>query len=260
MNADVTIDRPRRGMLRRKGARPFFRRLLPALFALPTLAIFAMIVGATPAPALARPADQALSDPLTYELVDTWSKSPWRLRPGFFRDVADIAIADDGHRFVLDRLQKAVHVMAPNGTWPQAFLLKSLSGEPSRLDIAPDGSLYVMARVGYAAMVYRYRPDGSWVESFAAPGASAYRHIDIAVGPDGRVYLARQPFVSYPDCKVNGPGPCYPVYSGSGVDVLSAGGAPLEVFGADALAVALRVDVDATGKVFVLNDLPVTGH
>ncbi len=232
------------------------RPVLSALILAIVLSPFAL---AHAGPVQALPARQAPA-PFSYTLVDRWTEAPWRLRPGHLREASDITVADDGVTFVLDRRARAVHAMAPDGTWPSAFPLPPLGEHVlSAIDAAPDGSLYVLSRqhaVGWQGMVTHLDRAGNVLDAFEPVGPVAIRYGDLAVGPDGRIFLGRVPIVEYLDCDDPCSPHCRPTVEDAGVDVFDPSGGYTGTFGSDDLWLVPALDVDPDGIVYVVNAAP----
>lgn len=192
--------------------------------------------------------------PQRYELTATWRAAPWRLTPGSFSRAVDVAVRPDGQRYyVLDSRQWAIHVLQRDGRALAVLKVPEPDTLPGadwdwvvrRMDGAPDGTLLVLLGATYRGLVVRARvqrlgPDGADLGAFEREGY----HIDLAAGPDGRLYLARP----YPEDPFDaGPGT---------VEVLDAAGRLLEHLGSGLLSMPMGVDVSPDGVVHVINRLP----
>ncbi len=191
---------------------------------------------------------------LRYELTATWRAEPWRLKAGYFARAADVATSPDGRRvFILDSRQWAVHVLDRDGRALAVWRVPDPDPLPGadwgwvvrRMDAAPDGSLVVLLGATYRGLVVRARvqrlaADGSDLGAFERDGY----HIDLAAGPDGRLYLARP----YPEDPFDdGPG---------AVEVLDASGQLLAIMGVGVLTMPMGVDVASNGTIHVVNRVP----
>jgi Mg-chelatase subunit ChlD len=234
------------------------RRWRPSGRGLARLAGAAGLAWAAWAPGLATAPGAAAAGPsaaYTYRLVDTWQSAPWALTAGRVGQAADVGSSPDGRLlYLLDSRHAAVHVFARDGSPLRVFALADPGALPGagwswlvrRMDAGPDGSLYVLwgaarQRTVYRVRVERLAPSGERLGVFERDGP----YNDLAVGPDGLVYLARM----YPvDPGEDGPG---------GVDVLDMAGQLVGAVGGDVLTMPSAVDVDSDGTVYVVNRIPV---
>ncbi len=195
-----------------------------------------------------------------YTLAGTWSDVPAWPGPGRFADAGDIAATPDGTLLVLDRHHNAVHVLAPGGVpraiWPNPVTtVDGGAWQWVRLDTGFDGAAHVLARGTFA------REDGPpetrWrVDILDGAGARARwldlgvvapeRFVDLAVHPDGRIYLTR----------TNG----NVVRSGTyAIDVFDPTGTRLRSLVPPQLTIPINLDVAADGTLYVVDQWPHTG-
>ncbi|MFN2250282.1 MAG: hypothetical protein ACK2UL_00075, partial [Anaerolineae bacterium] len=155
-----------------------------------------------PEPVGAAPLSQPTTS-LTYELAETWSERPRAPIAGRYLAPLDISSAQDETIYVLDTPYEgtdreavpsgkpALHAQRPDGA-PIAMLgLAPTLGAALRLDVAFDDAPHVLGRLGAPNGpwgVVRLAPDGSVTHSFAL--ATAGRPADVAVAPDGRIYVS----------------------------------------------------------------------
>lgn len=188
-----------------------------------------------------------------YRLTDTWRDAPWHLEAGRFARAADVGADAGGSTYVLDALHEAVHRRSPGGAWSARRLARSetaSSRRPERLDVAAGGDDVVLWRGEIdgrrSARLERYRPDGELVAGFE----TGLDHNDVAIGPDGRLYLTRR-VPRIPPSDPDGPRPP------GGLDVFDPSGTLLaSVEGGDELSLPSGVDVDADGTVYVIDWRP----
>jgi Mg-chelatase subunit ChlD len=182
---------------------------------------------------------------LTYRLAETWQNAPWSLTAGRYGRAADISSAPDGTTFVLDLSYNAIHVLHADGSPRHVFAIPVAQDgrlwAAVRLDVGFDGGLYVMRRTPSLLGQVRTRVDVFAVDGVRGRGFETdYVYNDLAVGPDGHVYLS----------------------SATGlprVDVFDGSGGRLASFGLSELAVPGALDVAADGTVYVVNHVPDPG-
>ncbi len=145
---------------------------------------------------------------LTYRLAETWSDFPFAARAGRYMEPRDISSAPDGTIFVLDRQTRgvpgadggangpALHLLAPDGAPKSLYPLLNIMAYPARIDAGPDGSVHVLGmRVNFPE-VAQVAADGTLEQRFPLQGVSGA--VDVAVGPDGRVYVTRRAYGDTP--------------------------------------------------------------
>lgn len=238
-------------------------RLAPLAALASCLALAALLAGAGSVPSAlgaADPPEPGQGQRLSYRLADTIRDRPWAARPGHFQEALDVTATPDGTRYVLDAGSR-VHVQAPDGRWigliedPEAIERHGLAW---RIDAGDGDRPYLLfgsrdiaiARVGQE----------SFETLFVLPSQEpVQRYEDLAVGREGRIYLARSARVSYESCSERPPGLNPPLYQGSGVEVFAPDGRRLALFGEERLALARRIDVDPEERVFVVNHLASDG-
>ncbi len=111
-----------------------------------------------------------------------WAISP----PDGFTSVADIALGE-GRIYLLNRTSGQLEARAmADGQLEQGW---TLPGSPQRIDVGQDGHIYALLREGWVLKLDgEARPVAAWAldpEARRPPRAN-----DLAVGPDGRVYVA----------------------------------------------------------------------
>jgi RHS repeat-associated protein len=124
--------------------------------------------------------------------VWAWQDGEWVLRNRGFSGVEGIAVDADGNiyftsGFVFKRTPNGeIYQIAGGGPSIEDGVLAVESGlaRPQRLDLGPDGSLYI-AEVG-RDRVRRILPDGT-IETVVALAADP---LDVSIGPDGLLYVA----------------------------------------------------------------------
>jgi Mg-chelatase subunit ChlD len=203
----------------------------------------ALVVGAARAGAQGPRRVAAQPEPaMDYRLTATWSDQPWELTAGRYGHAADIGSAPDGRVYILDSRHAAVHVLAPDGT-AQALVMLPEPGQswtwiPQRLDAAPDGTMVVLSRRPYlgfgpSSRVDWLSPDGRHLEAFEVQAV----YDDIAVGPDGRLFLVASAEMGR-------------------IDLREGSGGLLASFGVGEVHLPAAVDVAADGTVYVVDRLP----
>lgn len=210
-------------------------------------------------PSAAAPERVAAGGIATYAWVDTWGNAPWRLTAGRYGHAADIAVAPDGTAFVLDRRHQAVHVLAPDARARAVFRLAApddgRTWTARRIDAGPDGDVYVLSSAPddgrYVSTVARLAPDGRVRARFGAD----LDYNDVAVGPDGRIYLTRAQSAT----AATPPPRERPPPTKGGVDVLDASGRRSATLDDRPLFFPVGVDVGPDGTVYVVNRLPNPG-
>jgi len=243
--------------------------------ALALLGLAASAGWGAPGAQAAAAAQAGAADPaaLTYRLVDTWAKEPWRLTAGRFGRTADISSGPDGTVYILDSRYAVVHVLDRDGR-PRSFFPAPPSAMPNdrwtalKLDVGFDGTVHILSRGPYQAAGYyphrvdRVRPDGRAVDAFDIHPASGAKdamplYHDIGVRSDGRIYLSRtgpnNPFIIWP-----GPTPTPPppgTEPPDGVDVFGPGGVLQATLATSCMPDSL--DVDQDGTIYVVNRCPV---
>ncbi len=182
----------------------------------------------------------------TYRLAATWADAPWALTAGRYGHASDLSSAPDGTTYVLDLSYNAVHVIGADGRPQGVFAVPALQDgriwAAVRLDVGFDGALHVLRRTPAVFGTVRTRvdvfaPDGTRGRGFETDFAYA----DLAIGPDGAVYLS----------------------AASGlprVDVFDATGGRRASFGLDELSVPDALDVGADGVAYVVNRVPAPAN
>ncbi len=97
----------------------------------------------------------------------------------------DLALAGDGAIYALERRGQQVARIEPDGT-QSSF---PVGGRPRRISATPEGAVLTLGRDSW---VRRYAPDGSFESAFDGLRfdiALSTDPVDLAVGPQGRVYL-----------------------------------------------------------------------
>lgn len=222
----------------------------PRLLRLISPAVVLALIGLWPRP------DLLAAEPVQrYRLVETWSDAPWHAQAGHYRDAIDIASHPDGRVFVLDaRLAAQLNYVALHrlDAAGQAVGLLRLPGEsynlrPLRMDFGPDGRLWLLwARAGGGRGRAQTQLQSIDLDTPVGPSlvslqsfAEDYR--DVAVGPDGAVFLARRA-----ESADLGPA-AVDVYRDQVLD---------HSITAPELALPYGVDVAADGRVYVLHEVP----
>jgi Mg-chelatase subunit ChlD len=207
---------------------------------------------------------------VTYKLVDRWANERWKLTPGRFSEAADISSAPDGTIYVLDTTQPAIHVLERDGT-PRAVLPID-TGDPDgsggwiprRLDVGFDGDLYLLSDSNrpldggiYPSRVERLTPGGQATMLLVVGALVPRAYVDIAVRPDGRIYLSRaglgNPYIEWPGptpAPTGGPRP------DNSVEVFTRAGTYLASLAPPEMALPGNLDVDADGTIYVINRVP----
>jgi Mg-chelatase subunit ChlD/sugar lactone lactonase YvrE len=219
-------------------------------------------------PGAAAPPRQA-EPSIGYRLADTWANQPWSLTAGRYGMPADISSAPDGTITILDGRHQALHVLAPDGRPREVWELPRDPAERGpwsvrRLDVGFDGVVHVLSEGqrqpnGWAAFrVTRLGADGREIDRFDAVSDGRKIYNDVAVGPDGRVYLSvstsDNPFVIWP-----GPTPtpdpnALPVQVG--VEVFSIDGDYQKTITDPGMCSPDSLDVAANGTLYVINKCP----
>ncbi len=230
--------------LRRRGLLPF--RCRPGLLA---ALLLLLLVGARPLPGL-----EAAEPLLAYRLAETWADQPWRPLAGHYRDAFDVASHPDGRVYVLDaRLAAqlsyaALHRLDASGR-AQDFLRlpgESYNLKPLRMDFGPDGRLWLLwgrsaGRSRAQTQLQSIDLDTPVGPSLVSQQSFAEDYRDVAVGPDGAVFLARR------SESANLGIAAVDVYRDQVLD---------HSITAPELALPYGVDVAADGRVYVLHEVP----
>lgn len=230
----------------------------------------ALAQSARPTVALPRLAQMpAQGEGISYQLVDTWQKRPWRLTPGRYGRVLDITSTPGGKTLVLDGRHNVVHVVGRDGQ-PQGIiriphLTPGDGWAVQRLDAGFDDTFYVLCQGPYEMSstrpqrLVRLASDGRHLATIELEVPAQTNYIDVAVAPDGRLYLVRtgprNPYLIWP-----GPTPTPEPAAEApddGVDVFDERGRRLAVISPPEMDVPFGVDVDARGQIYVLNRVPV---
>ena len=215
---------------------------------------------------------------LKYELIDTWEKEPWELTAGRFGRVGDISSDSLGETFVLDTRHNAMHVMDVLGDplrvyyLPDSEDLTILRWKPLRLDVGFDDKPYVLYEGLYIdpetnRAIKRFRvdrlsADGEILHSFTFepgefPEPREGGYFDIALRPDGRIYLARSAvnaFIQFRGCE---PAPGEAEIRDSGIDIFSPEGEYLETIDFYTHgSIPFGLDIDSTSEIYVINLIP----
>ncbi len=224
-----------------------------------------ILAGSGALPLAAAPPDQAIAPGgLTYRLADTWTDQPWQPEAGRFGRVRDISSAPDGTIFVLDVTHGFVHVLAPDGTPLRYFGVPDTNqgrgADPwlaCNMDVGFDGLVYVLSKqidhpdlCGYgAARVDRLAPDGRLLARLDVDPAQRFLYADLAVHPDGRLYLSRFGADGEP-LTLDGP---------RAVDVFSPDGELQVSLSPPELGMPGAIDVGEDGRAYVVNRVPDAG-
>ena len=103
-----------------------------------------------------------------------------------FHAVSDLAVRPDGARLVVDRTTEELGVYDRSGAlrarWP-------VDGVPLRVAAGPDNSAFVLTREGW---IWKLAADGqvrAWWDAAAVDSGGRGDPSDLAVGPDGRVFV-----------------------------------------------------------------------
>ncbi len=240
------------------------RRLLPLLAALLAIGLVARGAGAAGDPTRSAPshsparspqADSPTDTQTTYALAETWADVPLEARAGRFVAPVDITSAPDGTIFVADLRTRgmrgggaddqgppALHILEPDGRPRTLVALRSpvmQAWAVPRLDAGPDGTVVVLGtengQYGSPQPIVRFDRDGRVIHRFET--AQGGRPTDVAVGPDGRIYVT----------------------NGGWIEVYTPDGHLDERFGIDALAASFPgiapsfgvIDVAPDGRVYV---------
>lgn len=172
----------------------------------------ALLAPAASVPAEASPASQSPS--LTYRLAETWHDVPPPEAALFLQpqDLSSSPVAGEP-TYVLSRSRRVNDPAGAEGGWA-LYGVSGASGDPvtlvpladavgaaSRLDVGFDGTVHVLGRLsgrpGSPWGVYRVAPDGAAAGDF--PLAVDGTPSDIAVAPDGRVYVSMGTVSGGPD-------------------------------------------------------------
>ncbi|MFN8423909.1 MAG: hypothetical protein U0470_11210 [Anaerolineae bacterium] len=239
-----------------------------------------LVLAAAAVPAGLRSPAAAQRDPsapgggAVYRLVDTWRDRPWTLTAGRFGAAGDISSAPDGTTYVLDARTTAgrpaaLHVMDPDGrpirVAPALETTEWGKWTSLRLDAAADGTLYLLEWLSAGRAVdgrtvytiYRVRHvdgEGRTLDAFEMTLEPNTVVTDIAVGPDGKLYLAYagkalaclNPGAPPPD-NVPGQPPSF------SIDVYAPDGRRLERIAPPELLLPIAVDVGSDGRVWAIS-------
>ncbi|MFQ5459268.1 MAG: VWA domain-containing protein, partial [Anaerolineae bacterium] len=169
-----------------------------------------------------------------------------------FVSVADVALAP-GRVYVLRRAEESLEARRlADGTveWT-----KEVDGNPIHLDADGDGNAYVLVREGW---VWKIGPSGAELSAFEVSGDTDAR--DVAAGPGGRVFVARDNEVALFDPDPGAPAPARPSLGRKCRLVPDQVAAPSTVVAGDPVAVELTVvgecpAADGRSDIMLLIDL-----
>lgn len=212
-----------------------------------------------PIPAVAAPPGQAAGG-ITYRLVDTWEDATWQLTAGRFGTVSDVSSSSDGTIYVLDLMNRAVHVLDRTGAARSVFRVP-WPGDAEEgwyayaLDAGFDGRPYVLlhghdaerAGGGYPSYVIRFSADGEVEQITRLPNLQNYMgYRDLAVGPDGRLFVTRS----------GPPAGWWSDWQSDAVEVFGTDGLLQAVLEPPELELPGRLDIDSDGTIYVTNRVP----
>jgi Mg-chelatase subunit ChlD len=274
-----SIETPRENLARAGRERGHRRLSSPRLLRLFALLLLPGLFGA-PGAALASPAGQTADQDFLYRHIDTYEDEPWALTPGRYGRVVDVSSDFDGDvtKFVLDDQRNALHVLDASGVPQRVHVLPDDDNlqvprwRPLRVDVGFDNKVYVLYEGLYVDQetgraLYRTRVDrlnqNAEVEfsfafepsEFADPRVG--RYIDIAIHPDGRIYLARSAVNAF----INFLG-CDPVtgdvdIEDAGIDIFTPEGDYLETIHFYMhSSIPWRLDIDSAESLHVINTIP----
>lgn len=165
-----------------------------------------VVVALTFVAANARPAVRAqgpIPAGASYTLVDTWRDRPYTLTPGRVFDPADVTSIADGQTVILDARSPAVlHVMNGDGS-PATVATLPANVQPRRIDAGPGAAVAMLSGApSDRAEIVVADTDGRISQRIQLPVFEHLdRYVDVAFGPDGRMYAAQND-----DTKVEDPG------------------------------------------------------
>jgi hypothetical protein len=213
-------------------------------------------------PAHAEPARADGSDPaIAYRLVETWAAPPRPAAPspGAFDALADLVVAPDGAIYALDSAQGMLHVLEADGQ-PRRLIRLLDEGDRDRwvgmrVDLGPDGSIHLLsATLPFGGQEQRVRIDrfdsaeGRRIGRIQLRAVRPYPFRDLAVGPDGRIYLSRV----QPVGPLDAPG-ALPEQAQTAVEVRAPDGRLLASLTPPSLGRPGNLDVDGDGRIYVIN-------
>lgn len=221
--------------------------------------VFTLFALAAAAPAAkAQPPSDPPATRDSYRLAATWKDVPWQPTAGHFQRVLDLDAAPDGTVWVLERddyyaRQTLQQQDAEGRSLVRIDVDNLVPRNLDQLEIGADGRIYLGLQ---GNRIYRLGADGRLIDTIVLQRPpftqSGYR---FAVDADGRLHVARQPFVSAPDCSALEPGWYPALYQGTGIDVFTPDGTWLEAYGQEHLALIQALDVHPDGRTYVLSRL-----
>ncbi len=201
-----------------------------------------------------------------YRLVDEWRDAAWSPRAFHFADASDVA-SNEHWWMVLDRAQNALHLAEVDGDARQILWRSDAEDGDDpwrwiRLDTGLDGRVHLLARGLFEGEApggsqVRYRIDviedpaaADWAEamrSYDLGTVSPERYVDLAVGPDGRVFVVRTDgnVASRGDVQYH-------------IDILDPSQTPasVETWVPERLYIPLQIEVDDEGAIYLIDQFP----
>lgn len=212
-------------------------------------------------PAQAAAASAAGSDAgLAYRLIDTWAapRRPANPSPGAFEALADLVVAPNGAIYALDSAQGLLHVHDAAGRPRRMVVLLDEKDRDGwiglRIDLGPDGSIHLLSStlpsLGQAQRVRieRFDPAGRRLGRVELQAGRPFPFRDLAVGPDGRLYLSR----IQPVGPIDAPGEL-PEQAETAVEIRAPDGRLLASLTPPILGRPGSLDVDRDGRIYVIN-------
>lgn len=210
------------------------------------------------------PPPLALEAP-SYRQSAAWNEEPWRARAGHYGETADITSLPDGRLLILDRRLNALHVLDAAGEALDLWRQPDQAQDPAspwrwlRVDAGADGRLHVLSRAQLPATESEpaqvaWRVDhldgsGRRVGDIELAPVAPQRYVDVAARADGRIYLVRT------DGNVASRGDI-----AYGIEVYGATGDLLETLVPPQFTIPLTLDLDAEGRLYVVDQFPHTGQ
>lgn len=128
----------------------------------------------------------------SYSLVDTWRDRPYTLTPGRVFDPADVTSIAGGRTVILDVRSPAVlHVLNSDGS-PGTVARLPADVPARRIDAGPGAALAMLSGAqSDRAEIVVADTDGRINQRIKLPEFEHLdRYVDVAFGPDGRLYAA----------------------------------------------------------------------